>query len=122
MKLYCLVTMVAALISILVFILTPYYSLSLGFLLGVVSCLLSFASIYIKAFVFDKVAERESPGILSYLVTAFGLVIRYGLIAVAVALAIVFSETFHLATVLAGYAGLYLYIMVDMFLQLQKER
>ncbi|WP_246516710.1 ATP synthase subunit I [Salicibibacter cibarius] len=114
--------MVAALISILVFILTPYYSLSLGFLLGVVSCLLSFASIYIKAFVFDKVAERESPGILSYLVTAFGLVIRYGLIAVAVALAIVFSETFHLATVLAGYAGLYLYIMVDMFLQLQKER
>ncbi|SDI47041.1 ATP synthase subunit I [Natribacillus halophilus] len=122
MKLYCWVVAVVVFINICALFLTPYHSVMFGFLLGMASCFLGFTSIYMKALVIEKAAVRKTPGMLSYLMTAFGVVLRYGLIAVAVAIALIFPETFHLGAVLAGYAGLYLYITVDMFVQLQKER
>ncbi|AXF56382.1 ATP synthase subunit I [Salicibibacter kimchii] len=110
------------LISVAALFLTAYHSVIFSILIGIAACLFSFTTIYLKALVIDRITTRKSPGIASYLVTVFGLVIRYGLIVMIVAIALTFPDMFHLIAILAGYAVLYIYVMVDMFLQLQKER
>ncbi|MBB6450465.1 ATP synthase protein I [Geomicrobium halophilum] len=122
MKLYYWMMAFIAFVSGCMYFLTPYESIFLGLLLGSFACLMSFMSVYIKALVIGGAADKQPSGMIPYLITALGLVLRYATIAVAVAIALFFPETFHLWAVLIGYASLYLYILVDMFLQLKKER
>lgn len=121
-KHYYWVVAIVFLISAVALFLSMYDSVVFSILIGITACLFSFTTIYLKALVIDRIATRKSPGIASYLVTVFGLVIRYGLIVLIVALALSFSDLLHLLAILAGYAVLYIYVMMDMFLQLQKER
>ena len=121
-KHYYWVVAIGVLLSVAALFLTTYDSVIFSILLGIVACLFSFTTIYLKALVIDRIVTRKSPGTISYLVTVFGVVIRYGLIAMIVVIAFIFPDIFNLLATLAGYAALYIYVMVDMFLQLQKER
>ncbi|GAJ97312.1 hypothetical protein JCM19055_162 [Geomicrobium sp. JCM 19055] len=50
------------------------------------------------------------------------MVLRYGVIVLAVIIALLNPESFTLWAVLAGYGALYLFVSVDMLLQLRKVR
>ncbi|GAK05689.1 ATP synthase protein [Geomicrobium sp. JCM 19037] len=122
MKYYFRVVMIVAIVCLIGVFTTAYLASFLGFLLGIFSSMISFTSTYIKTEVVGAAASGESSNLFSYVVAGFSLLIRYGMIAVAVVVSLFNPESFALWAVLTGYGSLYLYIMVDMLLQLRKVR
>lgn len=122
MRLYFRVVAIVAIVCMIGLFLTPFEASFLGFLLGIFSSMISFTSTYIKTAVVGSAAVGESSNFFSNVIAGFSMVLRYGVIVLAVIIALLNPESFTLWAVLAGYGALYLFVSVDMLLQLRKVR
>jgi ATP synthase protein I len=124
MKSYSLVVIVLIILFIVGFISTPLESQFLGLILGLVFSYFSLWTTFRKArFVGEVgVAGLKNHMLFSYFISIFGIAIRISLAILCVWIALLYPESFHLISVITGYALIYIIIMADMLIQTVRKR
>ncbi|WP_227937039.1 ATP synthase subunit I [Alkalihalobacillus deserti] len=124
MKSYSLIVIVLIILFTIGFISTPLERQFLGLILGLIFSYISLWTTFRKArFVGEvAVAGLKNHMLLSYFLSIFGIAIRIALAIFCVWIALIYPESFHLISVITGYALIYIIIMADMLIQTVRKR
>lgn len=123
MKFYSLIMIAFGMITLLIYLLTPLKSYSLGFLLGIIFGYVNLWTIYRKTIVVGRAANTAmNHSAFSLIWAGLGFVIRVALALFAVWLALNNPEQLHLLSVIIGFSLIYIIILIDMICQFMRKR
>ncbi|NEU30404.1 hypothetical protein GN156_06365 [bacterium LRH843] len=123
MKHYSLIVAVLGIASLLIYLLTPLKTISLGFLIGLLFGYVNLWTIYRKTIIVGYAASKNAyRSIFSMILAGLGFVIRVSLALFAVWLSLLYPEAISLISVITGFSLIYFIILIDMISQLIRKR
>ncbi|GAE27232.1 ATP synthase protein I [Halalkalibacter wakoensis JCM 9140] len=123
MKHYTIAVSVILVLFMAGYFLTALKPHFLGLSLGLAFGYLSLWTTFRKAKVIGEVASGlKKYSVFSYSVAGFGVIIRIGLAILCVWLALIYPQSLHLISVIAGFSLIYIIIMTDMLLEFGRKR
>ncbi|MFS0788430.1 ATP synthase subunit I [Shouchella sp. 1P09AA] len=118
MKRYSLVSMLVAAVFLVGYFVSSVQHVFLGLLLGFGASYLNLWTTYRNA----RHVGKTSSSTFSMLIVGLGYVFRMLLALVAVGLALLYPDTFHLIAVVIGIALMYIVMMVDLVIKANRRK
>ena len=123
MKYYSFIVALISVSTLLVFLLTPLESYSIGLFIGLIFGYVNLWTIYRKTIVVGRAASRETNQSAFTLVWAgLGFLVRIAIALFAIWLAILYPEHINLFSVITGFSLIYIIILIDMIIQFVRKR
>lgn len=124
MKYYSFVVALIGIISLLVYLLTPLQSYSLGLFIGLIFGYVNLWTIYRKTIVVGRAASSRGThqSVFSLVWAGLGFLVRAAIALFAIWLAFLYPENIHLLSVITGFSLIYIIILIDMIIQFVRKR
>ncbi|MCM3714277.1 ATP synthase subunit I [Halalkalibacter oceani] len=122
MKHYSVVVALIGISTLLIFLLTPLQSYSLGFFIGLTFGFINLWTIYYKTKIVGRAANVKNKSAFSFIWAGSGFVVRTAIALCAVWLAIAYPAYIHLLSVITGFSLIYIILLIDMIIQFIRKR
>ncbi|WP_413377945.1 ATP synthase subunit I [Alkalihalobacillus sp. 1P02AB] len=123
MKQYTIIFLIALVVTIICFFVTPYPDVFLGLTLGFLVSYLNLLTIYQKTSLIGRIASNlQKHSMIPVLFAGFSYAIRISLVILALFVAMQFPDEVNLISVIAGISLVYVIIFVDTITQSGRKR
>ncbi|WP_059104136.1 ATP synthase subunit I [Shouchella shacheensis] len=117
---YILLTVLAVLLLLIGYVVTPYSAFFLGLILGLFTSLLNLWTTYRNAHIIG--GTHSSSKWLSMILVSFGFIFRISMALVAIWFALEYPELFHVLAVVIGLGLMYVIMMLDMLVKALRRK
>lgn len=122
MRHYAVIVALIGISTLLIFLLTPLQSYSLGFLFGLILGFISLWTIYYKTKVVGRATDATRKSAFSFIWAGSGFAVRTALALFAVWMALTYPAYIHLLSVITGFSLIYIILLIDMIIQFIRKR